>query len=180
MAVVNKIPLGSGDTYIVEFTGTIPANDVIETDANLLGETSGGASLEYGKNTFTAKSDNGKKRKTVMTEETAKLKLGICTINDKTFTRLTSTATVTEDSAKHVRTTKIGGISKDDGKSYLIRFVQHDPIDGDLRVTIVGKNEAGLTLNFKQDKETILNPEFVAEPHDSTGTLIQIDEEIPQ
>ena len=87
--------------------------------------------------------------------------------------RLTTTAATAQAAGKN--TLKIGG-GTDDGKKYVIRFVHTDAADGDLRVTIVGKNEAGLELAFAKDAETVVNPEFTALPHDNDGTLIQIDE----
>lgn len=178
--LVNKIPLGSGDIYMSVFSDTIPADEALEVPKNMLGEISGGASLEYKNEVYTAESDNGKKKKTILTKEDVKLKTGVCTINKETFKRLTPTARTSEDTSKGKRTTKIGGVSNDDGKSYVIRFIQHDPVDGDLRVTIVGKNVAGLTMSYQKNKESILNPEFLAEPLDTEGTLVIIEEDIPK
>lgn len=45
-------------------------------------------------------------------------------------------------------------------------------------MTIVGKNEAGFTLAYAKDAETVVDAEFKAQPHDKDGTLIQYDEEI--
>ena len=39
-----KIPLGSGDLYCIEYSGTIPADATFETDTNRLGHVTGGAS----------------------------------------------------------------------------------------------------------------------------------------
>ena len=43
----DEIILGSGDLYLVEFTGDIPDDTVIENDANRAGNIKGGATLEY-------------------------------------------------------------------------------------------------------------------------------------
>lgn len=59
-----------------------------------------------------------------------------------------------------------------------MRFVNDDPVDGKTRITIAGKNQAGLTLSYTKDQETILNPEFKAQAIDNEGTLIIYDEEI--
>ena len=59
----------------------------------------------------------------------------------------------------------------------MLHFVHEDAADGDIRVTIVGKNEAGFTLAFAKDKETVVDAEFKAKPHDSEGTLIVYEEE---
>jgi hypothetical protein len=174
-----KIVLGSGELYIDEFVDTLPENTAIEVDANRLGYIQGGASLEYKPTFYEAKDDMGKVSKTVMTEEEATLKSGIMTWCGKTLGKLSSTARVTDDTTTGVRTVKIGGVSNDNGKKYVIHFVHKDPVDGNSRVTIVGQNQAGFTLAFAKDKETVIDAEFKAQPHDSEGTLIQYTEEIP-
>lgn len=170
------IQLGSGDLYCVEFAEEIPQDTDIEKPENLLGWIQGGATMEYKPTFYTAKDDFGQVQKTVITEEEATLKSGVITWNGNTLAKLSSTARVTETSDK--RTVKIGGIGNDNGKKYLIRFHHKDPVDGDVRVTIVGKNEAGFSLAYAKDKETVIDAEFKAQPHDKDGTLIQYDEEI--
>lgn len=166
-----RMILGSGKSYILEYTGEIPEDDVIETDDNLLGHTSGGATLSYTPTYYTAKDDHGLVEKTILTDEEAKLLLGICTLNGTTIAKLVSTARVVEDTDTH-RIIEIGGAGNDDGKNYIIRFVHADPVDSDIRITIIGKNEAGLSLAFAKDKETVVNPEFKAKPHGEKGTRI--------
>ena len=64
-------------------------------------------------------------------------------------------------------------------KSYVIRFLHEDAVDGDVRVTIVGQNTSGFTLAFAKDAETVIDAEFSALPNDANGTLIIVEEEIP-
>ena len=172
-----KIVLGSGKVYVAEFTGTIPEASTIETDENLLGLIQGGATLEYKPEFYTAEDDLGLVSKTIITKEEVLFKSGIMTWCGKTLKKLCATARVTE--ADNKRTVKIGGRSNDDGKSYVILFVHEDATDGDVRVTVVGKNQAGFSLAFAKDKETVIDAEFKAAPHDSEGTLIIYEEEIP-
>lgn len=175
--VDNKpIVLGSGIIYIMEFTGTIPGDSEIEKLENILGDVQGGASIEYKPTYYTAKDDFGKKKKTIITDEEATLKSGICTFNGNTLAKISSTARVSTTENKRI--VKIGGIGNDDGKKYLIRFYHEDKVDGDIRLTIVGRNEAGFSLAFAKDKETVVDAEFKAEPHDTDGTLILYEEEI--
>jgi hypothetical protein len=94
----------------------------------------------------------------------------------KTLKKLCSTARVTESNG--VRTVKIGGVANDDGKKYILHFLHEDPVDGDIRVTIVGQNQSGFTLAFAKNKETVIDAQFKAQPHDSEGTLILYKEEI--
>lgn len=170
------IQLGSGDLFCTEFEGTIPADSEIEKDENLLGWIKGGATVGYTPTFYTAKDDFARVQKTIVTDEEASLKTGVITWNGNTLAKLSSTARVTETATK--RTVKIGGVGNDNGKKYLLRFHHKDPVDGDVRVTIVGKNEAGFSLAYAKDAETVIDAEFKAQPHDSEGTLIQYDEEI--
>ena len=173
-----KIVLGSGSLYIMEFTGTIPENTVIETEENRLGYIQGGASLEYKPETYTAEDDLGFVSITKLTKETVTLKSGVMTWHGETLKKLCSTARVTEDESQNTRTVKIGGINNQDGKNYIIRFIQDDPKSGTIRVTIVGKNTVGITLAWAKDKETVVDAEFTASPLDADGTLVIYEEDI--
>lgn len=90
--------------------------------------------------------------------------------------KLVSTGTNAE--ASGVRTTKIGGTGNYDGKSYVIRFLHEDKIDGNIRETIVGQNTSGFTMAYAKDSATVIDAEFSALPNDANGTLIIIEEEI--
>ena len=172
-----KITLGSGKLYTDTFTGEIPTNLLLEVDANLLGLIEGGAAIEYKPKFVTVSDDLGLVSKTVMTEEEVTMKSGIMTWNAKTLVKVCATASIVETAT--LRTVKIGGIGNQDGKLYIIRFVHLDPIDGDVRVTIVGNNQAGFKMAFTKDKATIVDAEFKASPLDATGTLIIFEETIP-
>lgn len=176
-----NIVLGSGMAYIVEFDGTVPANEVFETEENRLGDIQGGASVEYKQTLYTAKDDLGLVSKEIITDEEALLKLGVLTFNAETIAKLTSTSEVKEATAEGVTkvTMKIGGVGRANGKKYAVRFVHKDGVIGVIRVTVVGANQAGFTLSFLKDKETVLNPEFKATPIDGEGTLILYEEERP-
>lgn len=172
-----KIVLGSGKLYLTEFTGDIPTHEVIEAEANLLGLIQGGATLEYKPSFYEAKDDLGLVQKEILTDEEVTFKSGIMTWNGKTLTKLCSTARVTESAGKRI--VKIGGIKQYNRKDYVVRFVHEDEQDGDIRTTIVGKNQAGFSLAFAKDKETVIDAEFKAKPHDKDGTKILFEEEIP-
>lgn len=111
-----------------------------------------------------------------MTEEEATLKSGILTFNGETLTRLTETGRVSEEG--NLRTVKIGGIKNSDRKNYVLCFYVHDAADGDCWVMIVGRNEAGFSLSFAKDKETIIDAEFKCQPMDDEGTLVMYIEQI--
>ena len=174
-----SIVLGSGDLYCTDFQGTdteIPADDVIETEENRLGHIKGGAEIEYAPEFYEAKDDMGKVSKVIITEEEATLKSGIMTWCGTTLEKLCQTARVTESAGK--RTVKIGGIGNATGKKYLLRFVHKDTQDGNIRVTVVGNNQAGFTIAFAKDSETVIDAEFKAQPMDEEGTLILYEEDM--
>jgi len=176
-----SIVLGSGDLYCMKFTGVgeaLPENTVIETEENRLGHIKGGAEIEYAPSFYEAKDDMGKVSKVIITEEEATLKSGIMTWCGTTLQKLCQTARVTEDAEKKKRIVKIGGIGNADGKKYILHFVHKDPADGDVRVTIVGNNQAGFTIAFAKDSETVIDAEFKAQPMDKEGTLILYEEDM--
>jgi len=154
------------------FDGTIPEDSIIETDINNIGRIQGGASLEYKPKFYECSDDLGLVSREILTEEEISLKSGVMTWNGNTLQKLCSTARVTEDLEKHTRTVKIGGINNFDAKKYLIRFVNKDKLYGNTRITIVGSNQAGFSMAFAKDKETVVNAEFKAGVCDKEGTKI--------
>lgn len=172
------ITLGSGDLMIKEYTDTMPSYTDFDATTDLLGRISGGASIEYKGTWYEAKDDTGKVVKTIITEEEATLKSGVITWNGKTLEQLCSTARVTE--ADGLRTVKIGGVGNHNGKSYALCFHHTDKADGDVWLLIRGVNQAGFSLAFVKDKETVIDAEFKCLPQDNEGTLIQYVEEIAQ
>ncbi len=176
---MDRIVLGSGMIYIDEFNGAIPESAAIEVEAKRLGLIQGGATLEYKPEFYSAADDAGLVEKTIITKEEVTLKSGVMTWCGTTLQKLCATAQVTEDTAGGKRTVKIGGVGKQDGKRYLIHFHHQDPVDGDIRINLVGNNQSGFTLAFAKDKETVIDAEFKAAPLDAEGTLIQFEEAIP-
>ena len=47
-----------------------------------------------------------------------------------------------------------------------------------LWVRFVGNNQAGFTIAFAKDSETVIDAEFKAQPMDKEGTLITYQEEM--
>lgn len=173
-----RITLGSGKLYMKEHTGTFPEDmATFCTDDNLVGYIKGGATLQYTPTFYTAKDDLGYVSKEIITTEEVHLTAGVMTFNGNVLKQLTPTARVSEDSAKHQRTTLIGGVGNRDGKSYDIVFHHEDPADGDIWVGIVGTNQTGFSLAFAVDAETVIDADFVAKPLDGDGSLIKYIEE---
>lgn len=173
-----SIVLGSGDLYCREFTGEIPPNEELEKEENRLGHIKGGASIEYKPSFYEAKDDMGKVTKVIVTEEETTLKSGIMTWCGTTLEKMCATARVSESQDKKKRIVKIGGVGNARNKKHILHFVHKDDEDGDIRVTIVGNNQAGFTIAFAKDSETVIDAEFKAQPQDAEGTLILYEEEI--
>lgn len=170
------IPIGSGHLFHSVFTGAIPADSVIETEANRLGYIEKGGEVDYKPTFKTFKDDYGITQRTVLTAEEATLKASLISWSTSDFNAYVSTARITE-SAGH-RTIKIGGIGNDDGKVHLFRFVHPDAQYGDVRITIVGTQTGGFKLNFKPDDAGNMDLEITAQASDNEGTLIVYDEAV--
>lgn len=172
----DKITLGSGKAYIMEYTGTMPEVTAICVDDNELGKIQGGAELSYTAETHEEKDDLGTVAKVVITAEEAILKLGLITFNGETLAKLADRCKVTEAAGK--RTLHIGGAGNAQGKDWVVCFHHHDATDGDIWVMVRGANQAGMTLTFAVDAGTKIEPEFKALPCDDNGTLITYIEEV--
>lgn len=179
-----RIVVGSCDVYVSDYDGkNINEANIIETvcvKEKRFAHIKGGASVEYKPTSYTAKDDKGLVSKTVLTDEDAIVKSGFMTISPDMLNILTSTGRVEEITSKDkkYKSLKIGGINNFNGKYYVIVLHHQDKIDGDIYVIIVGNNEAGFTLNFQKDKETVVDAEFKAHPSDDEGTLITYLEEV--
>ncbi len=172
----DKITLGSGKAYIMEYTGKMPEPEVICIEKNLLGKIKGGAELTYTTENHDEKDDLGEVAKIVITAEEALLKLGLITFNGRTLAYLADRCRVTEGNGR--RTVYIGGAGNAQGKEWVVCFAHEDKVDGNMWVRMRGANQAGLTLTYAVDAGTKIEPQFKALPCDSAGTLIIYDEEI--
>lgn len=172
----DKITLGSGKAYIMEYSGTMPEVSAVCVEDNILGKIQGGAELSYTAETHEEKDDLGTVAKVVITAEEAILKLGLITFNGKTLAKLADRCKVTEAAGK--RTLHIGGAGNAQGKEWVVCFHHEDSVDGDIWVMVRGANQAGLTLTFAVDAGTKIEPEFKALPCDDNGTLITYIEEV--
>lgn len=175
----DEIILGSGELYVCEFTGdAIPEDSVIETDANRAGNIKGGAKLEYSTSSQTVKSDNGRVKKTIITEETVKFVTGLITWTKTWVQALIATARVDEASKTNHRVFKLGGLNNQSKKKYLYRFV-HTRDDGrKIRLTVTGKNTGTISLAFDPENATTVDAEITADTLDSEGTLVIFDDEL--
>lgn len=182
MAEAERIILGSGNVHMKLFDGELPKVDEICTDETQVSYIQGGATIEYKPSYYTAKDDTRKMQKTVITEEEAVLKSGLMTFCGNTIEKICDTARVSyqekQSDKKKRRIVKIGGAGNKGCKKYVICFHHEDKVDGDIWVMIVGNNQAGFSLAFANDKETVVDAEFTALPQDKEGTLIHYEEEV--
>ena len=177
-ANIEEYTLGSGDLFIKEYTAgtSVTAEDVI-TNGERLGEIKGGASLEYTTETKEDSSDLGRTKIVIISKEDVVLKSGVMTWNGKTLEKLCQTARVTPSGGK--RTIKIGGLANAANKSYAVAFSYKGDGKKGLTALIVGKNSAGFTITFGTDNPTVIDAEFKAQALDNDGTLVVIEETVP-
>lgn len=173
-----NIILGSGDLYIVEYTGSVPEDATIETEDNRAGNIKGGATLEYKSDSTTVEDDKGRVKKTVTTGETVTFKSGLLTWAKQYIQAIIATARVDEATKAGHRIFKIGGLNTASKKKYLWRFV-HTRGDGrKLRITVTGKNTGTISLAFDPSKESTVDAEITADTLDGEGTLVIVDDEL--
>ena len=175
----DEIILGSGDLYIVEFSGDIPEDSAIEADANRAGNIKGGATLEYSTESQTVQDDKGRVKKTIITKETVTFKTGLMTWVKQYMQALVQTARIDETSKVGHIIYKLGGLANLNKKRYLWRFV-HTRDDGrKVRITVTGKNTGTISLAFQPENETVVDSEITADTLDKDGTLVILDMEKP-
>lgn len=174
---IDKISMGTVDIYIMEFEGNavadIPSDEEFEKPENLIGRTKDGGTIIYSPNFYTAKSDDGKVKRTELIEESVKMSFGLITWNTNTFTQIVPTAQATVVNGERI--TEIGGLDNINDKTYIFRAVHKDRVKGDVRYTFLGRNTAGFTAAYKQGQETVITPEIDTDPFD-TGRLLIVKE----
>lgn len=176
----DEIILGSGDLYIMEFTGEIPEDTTIEADANRAGNIKGGATLEYSIESQTVQDDKGRVKKTIVTKETVTFKTGLMTWVKQYMQALVQTARIDETTKAGHRIYKLGGLANLNKTRYLWRFV-HTRDDGrKVRITVTGKNTGTISLAFQPENETVVDSEITADTLDAAGTLVILDDELPK
>ena len=173
-----EIILGSGDLYIVEFTGEIPDDTEIEKDENRAGNIKGGATMEYSIESQTVQDDKGRVKKTIITKESVLFKTGLMTWIKKFMQAIIQTARIDEATKTGHRIYKLGGLANLNKTRYLWRFV-HTRDDGrKLRITVTGKNTGTISLAFQPENETVVDAEITADTLDKEGTLVILDDEM--
>lgn len=178
---IDRISMGSVDIYLKEFEGNavadIPSDEELEKDENLIARTKDGGTFTYSPNFYTAKSDDGKAKRTELTEESVKVSFGLITWNGNTITQIVPTAQATIKDGERI--TEIGGLDNINDKTYIFRAVHKDRVKGDVRYTFLGQNTAGFAAAYKPGQETVITPEIDADPFDNGRLMIMRESDIP-
>lgn len=174
----DRIILGSGDLYLMKFTGEIPEDAAIEKEEFRAGNIKSGATLEYSIESQTVQDDKGRVKKTIVTKETVLFKTGLITWVKQYIQALVQTARVDETTKAGHRVYKLGGLSNLNKDKWLWRFVHTYDNGLKLRLTVTGKNTGTVSLAFQPENETVVNAEITADTLDSAGTLVILDDEI--
>lgn len=156
---MDEILMGAGEVFMYEFTGKeIPENNIIETEAHNVGHTSAGASIDYKPEKYDVTNSYGNTVKSFITKEEITFKTGLLTWNLANLALLT-TAKITEDKVKKVRTLTFGGGGS--LKNVLVRFVHEKENGKKIRFTMIGNAGNGFTIEFA-GKEVTVDAEITA------------------
>lgn len=176
MAVNKEIVLGSGKLYVKKMSASDTFDmATIATEDNRIGLIQGGASLEYKPETYEVKDDLCTVYKRFITAEEATFKSGVLTWDVAALNKFIPNGKLTTADGKN--TLKLGGNGAREMDKFAVVF-EHTKSNGKaIRVGMVGTNDAGLTLEFAADKETVIDMEVKAIGSDDSGTLVVIEEE---
>lgn len=176
-----KVVLGAGKWYVAAWTSGVIDFDTLCVDDNLMGYTSGGATITYTPETYTIEDDIGMVKRTFQTKGSAEMKTGLLTWNVKSMAALLSTGTLTEkaatSSANGENKLELHG-GKETLKQFCVAFVYEDDSTGlKTYFGMISSNTAALSLAFTKDKETTIDMTFTGESNGVDDTVLTIVEE---
>lgn len=166
--------LGSGDLYIINYTGgDIPTDATIEVAGNMIGGIKGGATVSYTPTIYSVSDDMRRMKKSLITAEEATFKTGYLSFDLGEIAKIAlgSNLQQTYDGTKS--TLSVGGgqtISE-----YLLRFVHTMGNGKKVRITMIGTPVSGFELAFSPENESVINAEFSAVPMNAQGQLFTIE-----
>ena len=170
-----QVILGAGDWYVQEWASGAVDLAALCVQSNLIGNTSGGATLEYTIDTYTVEDDMGRVRRTFKTKGNATLKTDLLTFDVAALSQLMSMGEISSSGGKTILKLKGG---KESLKKFCVGFVYQDESTGEIiRVGMVATNTAGITLAFTKDKETVVDVTFTAESNGVDDVIVVIEEE---
>lgn len=165
--------LGSGDLYIMAYTGEIPVDGTIETADNMIGGIKGGATVSYTPTIYSVSDDMRRMKKSLITAEEAVFKTGYLSFDLGEIAQIALGSTLEAYNGKS--TLAVGGgqtISE-----YLLRFVHTMGNGKKVRVSMIGTPVSGFELAFSPENESVINAEFSAVPMNDQGHLFTIEVE---
>ena len=171
--------LGSGDLYIVEYTGgAIPENATIEVAGNMIGGIKGGATVSYTPTIYSVSDDMRRMKKSLITAEEATFKTGYLSFDLGEIAKIALGSSLQQETyASNKSTLSVGG-----GQTiteYLLRFVHTMGNGKKVRITMIGTPVSGFELAFSPENESVINAEFSAVPMNAQGHLFTIEVEQP-
>jgi hypothetical protein len=178
MAYTKEIVLGSGKLYAVPYVpGTVIGSlaDYCE-ESNRLGLIQGGAEIAYTPTVYEVKDDLNVIYKRFITAEEATLKSGILTWDLDALNNFIGNKTITVN-ADGNKVMKLGGNGAREMDEYLVVFCHEFRNHDKIYVGMAGTNDAGLTLAFQPDKETVVDAEFRAISNGEDGCILILEEE---
>ncbi len=176
-----KVVLGAGKWYVTPWTKGVIDFKTLCVDDNLIGYTSGGATVTYTPETYTIEDDLGMVKRTFQTKGSAEMKTGLLTWNVKSVSELLSSGKLTEKAA----TTSANGEyklelsgGKESLKQFCVAFVYEDDSTGlKMYFGMVSSNTSAISMAFAKDKETTLDLTFTGESNGVDDTILTIVEE---
>ena len=178
MAYTKEIVLGSGKLYCIPYVpGTVIGSlaDYCIED-NRIGLIQGGAQISYTPTVYEVKDDMNVIYKRFITAEEATLTSGILTWNlDALNSFIGNKYFYINDEGNKVM--KLGGSGAREMDEYLVVFCHEFRNKNKIYVGMAATNDAGLTLAFQPDKETVIDAEFRAISNDDGGCILIIEEE---
>lgn len=174
--MTKEIVLGSGALYLAKYKR---GDEVVLANfcntQNRIGLIQGGCTLEYKPTTYEVKDDMNVIYKRFITSEEATIKSGILTWDVKALHSILSNHSYND--TNQIYTIKLGGLGAREMDEMVVVF-EHKKKDGTvIRVGMVATNDAGITLAFQPDKETVVDAEFHSIGCDDQGTLVIIEED---
>lgn len=176
-----KVVLGAGKWYVAPWTSGAIDFKTLCVEDNLMGYTSGGATITFTPETYTIEDDIGMVKRTFQAKGTAEMKTGLLTWNVKSMAALMSTGTLTEKAA----TSGTNGENKlelhggkESLKQLMVAFVYEDDETGLKTYSgMIASNTGALSMAFAKDKETTVDLTFTGESNGVDDTILTIVEE---
>lgn len=166
--------LGSGDLYIMAYSGgSIPADETIETEQNMIGGIKGGATVSYTPTIYSVSDDMRRMKKSLITAEEATFKTGYLSFDLGEIAKIALGSSLQSSYSGNKSTLSVGG-----GQTiteYVLRFVHTMGNGKKVRVSMIGTPVSGFELAFSPENESVINAEFSAVPMNAQGQLFTIE-----